>query len=273
MKTLNYATIAHLNKELFRDMCHQFVDVRVKLKDNLKNYNDKLKVFLKLSLRNVPYMKNLSDEVIEEITYNLKQKYYEDSDVIYRAGSLVENLYIVTRGEVNLMMSIEGHSFQLHRLYQGCYIGSYKLFGDYYHVHTARAKNNVTIHALSKDSMTILRQSMPEFEYACQSAITYMNTTSDPIISFGNLRGELTPKQLLRLTITKILKINRDFREVGLENGLAKMLAKMHISSDSYETLNANTHRGSVSGNSNQRLSKPLSEALSPENMQIETLA
>ena len=65
------------------------------------------------------FMKNLSDKCIEEITYNLKQEYYEANDIIFRKGDSVEKIYLVTRGEINLLLDIDGKSFELHRLYQG----------------------------------------------------------------------------------------------------------------------------------------------------------
>lgn len=119
VKTANYATLAKLSKELFKDMCRNFLEVRDKLKERLKNYNDKLKLFLKFSMRQIPFMKNLSDKCIEEITYNLKQEYYEANDIIFRKGDSVEKIYLVTRGEINLLLDIDGKSFELHRLYQG----------------------------------------------------------------------------------------------------------------------------------------------------------
>ena len=61
---------------------------RIKFKDEeeFKNYQDRLKSFLKVSLKYIPFLKNLNGEIIEEITYHLKQKYYDPNEVIFRDG-------------------------------------------------------------------------------------------------------------------------------------------------------------------------------------------
>lgn len=119
VKTNNYSTLASLDKHAFRDMCHQYVDVREKLKQNLKSYTDKLKMFLKFTLKSIPFMRNLSDEAIEEVTYHLKQKYVDENEIIYRAGEKVDKIYLITRGEVDLLVNIQAKDFVIHRLYQG----------------------------------------------------------------------------------------------------------------------------------------------------------
>jgi CRP-like cAMP-binding protein len=82
-------------------------------------YNDKLKAFLKIVIKNVPYMCNLDDDTVNEITYHLKQKYYDKDDIIYKPGDKVDSIRLVTRGEVSLTVNIEGKDFTFHTLYQG----------------------------------------------------------------------------------------------------------------------------------------------------------
>lgn len=144
-------------------------------------------------------------------------------------------------------------------------MGSYKILGDHEHVHMARAVNNVTLHALNKDSLNNLRVALTEFRNEIQKAKEYVETTTDPIISFGNLRGDMTLIQLFKLTVTKILKINRDFKEAGVQNGMNKMLAKMNLSADRYTTIEGLTMK-----QSDHRLTKH-SEALTAGVMQAET--
>lgn len=100
-------------------MCQQYIELTQKMKEKLKTYNDKLKVFLKCILRTIPFMHDLSDESIEEVTYHLKQKYYDPGEIIFRAGDQVEHILLITRGEVDLLMNIENHDFVVHHLYQG----------------------------------------------------------------------------------------------------------------------------------------------------------
>jgi len=69
VKTSTYSTLARIDRANFKDMCQQFVDVTDKLKVKMRTYKDKLKAFLKIMLRNVPYLQALSNETIEELTF------------------------------------------------------------------------------------------------------------------------------------------------------------------------------------------------------------
>jgi CRP-like cAMP-binding protein len=108
-------------------MCHQFVEVTEKLKRKMMTYKDKLKAFLILTLRQVPFLMKLKEDLLEELTFNLKQRYIDKDSIIFRAGEKVDNLYFITRGEVNLSFKMEGKEFILHNLYQGCYMGGHKM--------------------------------------------------------------------------------------------------------------------------------------------------
>lgn len=105
MKTTNYSTLAKIDKPTFKDMCVQFPDLKDKMKENLKKYQDKLKLFLKVSLRAIPFFQDLSEESIEEITYHLKQKSFDSNEVIERAGKhTISNLVKPGRGELVIML-------------------------------------------------------------------------------------------------------------------------------------------------------------------------
>ena len=99
VRTRNYSTIAVVNRSTFEDMWQQYFKIRNKLKEKLKTYSDKMKLFWKTSLNSLPFLDNLKEEIIEEIAYHLKQKYHKEDEIIYRTGDSVENIYFVSRGD------------------------------------------------------------------------------------------------------------------------------------------------------------------------------
>ena len=106
---------------------------------------------------------------------------------------------MITRGEVDLILNIDNHDFVVHNLYQGCFMGGYKIFKDAFHAHTARAVNSVTLHELSKDSIFFLEKKFQDFSKAIEIAKVYMRITKDPIVGFGLFRdpnGNITPIKL-----------------------------------------------------------------------------
>lgn len=213
-------------------MCQQYPSLTEKMKAKLKTYNDKLKIFLKVILKSIPFMKNLSAESIEEVTYHLKQKYYDPNEVIFRPGDPVDQLYLITRGEVDLIVNIDNHDFIVHNLYQGCFIGGYRILGDYIHTYTARAVSSVTLHYINKDSVSLLQNNLSDFKAEIELAKQYIEKNKDTIIGFGlfrDERGNVSSGEIFKMAVVKILQLNRAFKEVGIIDGINKVFKRMLI--------------------------------------------
>ena len=216
-------------------MCQQYYEVRNKLKEKLKTYSDKMKLFCKTSLNALPFLDNLKDEIIEEIAYHLKQRYYKQDEVIYRVGDPVENIYFVSRGEIELIYKFKEHDFVLHYLFQGWYMGGYHILNDHYQNHTARTLSDTTLQCLSKESLKILTNTIPEFKSRIDEAILYFQNTDDPIVSFGMFRdmnGSLSLKEIFKMAVAKIINIYRDFKEAKINNNISEILDHSHIKSE-----------------------------------------
>ena len=69
VKASNYSTIAHLTKESFNHIFNKDPEALKLLKAGRKKYQDEWKLFQKENLKHVDYMKPLSDDIIEEISY------------------------------------------------------------------------------------------------------------------------------------------------------------------------------------------------------------
>mmetsp|Transcript_63125 Transcript_63125/g.87201 ORF Transcript_63125/g.87201 Transcript_63125/m.87201 type:complete len:118 (-) Transcript_63125:260-613(-) len=60
VQTKNYSTLGKLTSEKFIELNQTFPEIRVKLKQTLKNYQDRYKVWLKDQLKRVAYLKDMS---------------------------------------------------------------------------------------------------------------------------------------------------------------------------------------------------------------------
>ena len=89
-------------------------------------------------------MKSLSDDIIEEISYYLKDEAYEQDAIIFEAGSPVDRIYFILKGEVEMLVKINKREALLDTLYQACNIGEYGILGDYCHTFTAKANSPQT---------------------------------------------------------------------------------------------------------------------------------
>lgn len=93
-----------------------------------EKYQDKLKKFIKKSLRNVEYLSySMPEEVIEEISYKVETKNIEKGDYLFRVGMQCKELYIISMGRVEILLANRKHSNEtyLETLYAGWVIGSY----------------------------------------------------------------------------------------------------------------------------------------------------
>lgn len=236
VKTNTYSTLAFITHSIFKDMCQQFVEVTENLKMKMKEYNDKLKAFLRIVIRNVPYMSNLDDDTLNEIAYHLKEKYYDKDEIIFRAGQPVDNLYMVTRGEVSLTFALEGKDFVLHTLYQGCYLGGHKMLGDYYHVLTARAVNNVTLHCIDRDKFAQLMIDLPEFKQEVELETNKLKSGTEPMVSFGLFKGfskgNFSIREIFKMGVSKVMLINRELKKANIKGGINQVLDGVKVANE-----------------------------------------
>jgi CRP-like cAMP-binding protein len=155
------------------------------LKSKMRKYDDNLKRFVKNQLRTVPYIKPLCEETIEEISYYVNHEYYENNQIVFRAGDPVTKIYFVTMGEVDLFQEINDDEFIIDTLYQGCWIGAYKALTGDKHIFTMRAGSDTTLHYLSRDSISVIMNDCPDFAKESISTHRYMKWTRDPIVDFN----------------------------------------------------------------------------------------
>lgn len=156
VKTKTYSLIASLQRKDFDTVCRLFYVFYTKLKQKMKSYHDPYKLFLKDLLLSIDYMRDLSEDSIEEISYYLKQVEYEKDKLIFRAGDPVNNIYFITNGRIKISVTLNDTEIAIETLYRGCCIGSIGIVGSYNHNFTARAETKVTLLMLSKDDFKTL---------------------------------------------------------------------------------------------------------------------
>lgn len=56
---------------------------------------------------NVYWMENISEESREEISFHLEHKFYENNQILFRAGDYVDKIFFIGSGEVEIIVSLE----------------------------------------------------------------------------------------------------------------------------------------------------------------------
>ena len=152
---------------------------------------------------------------MEEIYYHLKPEYYEKQQIIFRTGKTVDKIYFIVSGEVDLLLDINNEEFVIDTLYQECWVGAYRMLINGTHTHTMRTVSNCVIHHITKDSLSILINTYSHLSKEVSMMKNYVDVTEEPIIDFSFYRDEaqtITGKQLVKLTIVKLIKWNRKIK-------------------------------------------------------------
>ena len=55
-------------------------------------------------IKNIPYLRNVDDQIADEIAYLLKPKRYETGNDIIKRGDNVENILLLKNGEIDVLV-------------------------------------------------------------------------------------------------------------------------------------------------------------------------
>lgn len=81
-------------------------------------------------IKNVPYLKNIDENLVEEILYSLKPKRYEAGTVIVKRGENVDHLMFLKVGEIQVEVPNKNSSeiYNLDTLNEGSCFCVYSAF-------------------------------------------------------------------------------------------------------------------------------------------------
>lgn len=119
------------------------------------------------------------------------------------------------------------------------------------HAHTARSVTSVSVHTLNRDSISILQRCLPDFQTAIDNAKKYLKS-DNPIIGYGLFRdtnGSISPIRMLQMAVIKIMKINRELKNIGSKETATNALERMLIDYEDQEDegkWQKNYHRVSI---------------------------
>jgi CRP-like cAMP-binding protein len=112
VRSIGYSTIGELKKDDFLDLCSQVPDVMKRVKLRSKHYKDPWKTFVTAALKRVPYFKELPDDMLTLLMYSLRTKSMDKDEMLFTEGDILDCLYIVTEGSLNLYMDMNTKVWQ-----------------------------------------------------------------------------------------------------------------------------------------------------------------
>ena len=116
IQTKNYSQIGKVSKEHFQELCHNYPEIKKKLFENLRQYQDQFKKWQKQQLKNINYFQHLSVDILETLVYKLRQEYFEDGQLLFKHNDMVQQVYILADGQVDTFVSVNDEDLVLDTL-------------------------------------------------------------------------------------------------------------------------------------------------------------
>ena len=91
----NYCTLGKIKCETLFELASNYPFFRQALLTHVMLYKDQLKIFIHTTLRDIPYLKNCSEETISAIARSMKQDFMEPGAHFYNVGETQECLSII----------------------------------------------------------------------------------------------------------------------------------------------------------------------------------
>lgn len=87
VRSKNYTTCASLSESNFRDFKNRYPEIIRKMNDNLIQYQDRWKKFLKKTLKYISFLSHdISDVILEDLIYELDTERVETGNYIFKKG-------------------------------------------------------------------------------------------------------------------------------------------------------------------------------------------
>ena len=174
-------------------MVESFPGLTTKLRLHSRRYQDKMKQQRKEAMRRVEYFTSLTDEMIEEVVFSVKQEMFEDGNVIFQEGDTCKGVVFVMGGEIELSYQEGGKSIVVDRLGAGSYLFSYTcLSSDRLSLSgTANGKTNVLV--LPTQVVADAREANEQLDFELSRIEDYIEDNGVPRCDYTRFRAYLEP--------------------------------------------------------------------------------
>ena len=115
-------------------------------------------------LRRLPLVAALDDKVWARILPHIFVKQLADGEVLFRAGTSTENLYLVVEGELCLLFNMddENNGLELQSRAVGDTAGDFAVINGDLHIVTARSKGRSRLACFPREALELLSNIAPE---------------------------------------------------------------------------------------------------------------
>ena len=215
VKSNNYSTLAFLHISMFTVIFEKHPEALKNLKERRKLYQDDWKRFLVSNLKCIDYLKEATDDFLEDLYYELKDETFEGDKVIFKAGDDINKIYFITDGQVEVTVKVNNIDIWIDTLYQGCSMGEYGVLGTSTFMFTATAKSNIVkVWYITGDIIKSKINASRFLKLEAERFSEPLKDSSDMFLDFRIVRTESRKakiKKIIKFSVLRYMKIVKVF--------------------------------------------------------------
>lgn len=218
VRTNNYSTLASMAGTKFLEVFEKHPDAFKILKEKRRSYDDEWKRFLISNIKNVEYLTDSPDSLLEQLYYDLKEEDFTEGDIIFNAGDNIDRIYFIAQGKVEIFIKTYKLEISIDTLFQGCSMGEYGILGDHVYMFTAKVKSNfASLFSISKSSV---RSFLFSHKYLkAQADLCKMPSSISPelFLDFRVCRSDSKKSRIKKVVKLAVLRYMRIVQVFGLD--------------------------------------------------------
>ena len=188
-----------ISADHFGELCHLFPDIRKKLHEGMINYKDPYKKWQKAQLTNINYIKGISPNSLEELTYKLGHEFFEDGQVIFKNGEDLDRVFILADGQVETYVSLQDEDLILDRLkVPGTVLGQYSALDNATVTYSARSVQETNLLVLHRCHLEHLRKTYKDLDDALNESVAKLKEEGAPMLDYQASRKGPTINTLFK---------------------------------------------------------------------------
>ena len=132
VKSTEYCTFSTLSRETMDVIKGEYPQIYLNFRRQVFTYRDEDMLFRKEVIKNIPYLRGISEELALELVCLLREQTYERDSMVVKHGHISDRVYIVWRGnlKVELFYNDKDHLFD--KLNKGSCFCVFSAFSDDY---------------------------------------------------------------------------------------------------------------------------------------------
>lgn len=209
-------------------MLSRFPFLKTSFEDHIRSsYKDRWKRFIIRVLYNIDYFgAGLPNYIYEELSYLLEIVSFNKGEYVYKANQLCEYIYIISKGEVDIMLNKVNSDVNIDTLYTGWSIGSYGIISGQCFITSGIAKTDWTVLRLSLSKLMKARKDYDEVDHIISQYENYIERNGAPYCDYKlyrySKRHKLTCKEKMMNGIRRICRIIKSLKTYAIQEILSK---------------------------------------------------